>query len=89
MPTISIFFGMVIQMFWRDHPPPHFHCTYQGFEGSISIETGELIDGDLPRNARRLLREWTLRHQPELKENWQLARLGVPLHAIQGADEDE
>jgi hypothetical protein len=26
MPTISVFYGIVIQMFWRDHAPPHFHA---------------------------------------------------------------
>jgi hypothetical protein len=25
MPTISTFYGILIQMFWRDHAPPHFH----------------------------------------------------------------
>ena len=28
MPTISQFFGIVIQMFWREHAPPHFHALY-------------------------------------------------------------
>jgi hypothetical protein len=27
MPTISIFFGLVVQMFWREHAPPHFHAV--------------------------------------------------------------
>ena len=89
MPTISMFFGMVIVMYWRDHAPPHFHCHYQGYEGSILLETGELVDGDLPRTARRLLRDWTKRHRAELMENWRRARLGMPLLAIQGADEDD
>jgi hypothetical protein len=26
MPTISTFYGILIQMFWRDHAPPHFHA---------------------------------------------------------------
>ena len=26
MPTLSVFCGIVIQMFWQDHPPPHFHA---------------------------------------------------------------
>lgn len=30
MPTISIFFGFVVQMYWDDHAPPHFHVFYQG-----------------------------------------------------------
>jgi hypothetical protein len=28
MPTISQFFGIVVQMFWREHSPPHFHAMY-------------------------------------------------------------
>jgi hypothetical protein len=28
MPTICTFFGIVIQMFWREHGPPHFHAIY-------------------------------------------------------------
>jgi hypothetical protein len=28
MPTISQFFGIIIQMFWRVHAPPHFHALY-------------------------------------------------------------
>ena len=30
MPTINQFFGIVIQMFWREHVPPHFHALYGG-----------------------------------------------------------
>ncbi|MBL8447740.1 MAG: DUF4160 domain-containing protein [Zoogloeaceae bacterium] len=34
MPTISQFFGIIIQMFWREHAPPHFHALYaQDFAG--------------------------------------------------------
>jgi hypothetical protein len=32
MPTIAIFYGIVIQMYWRDHGPPHVHAYYQGYE---------------------------------------------------------
>jgi hypothetical protein len=32
MPTISIFYGIVIQMFWGDHAPPHFHALYAEYE---------------------------------------------------------
>jgi Domain of unknown function (DUF4160) len=71
MPTISIFFGIVVQMFWRDHPPAHFHAQYQGFEGLFSIETGDLIAGQMPTGARRVLKAWALRHQTELRENWE------------------
>jgi hypothetical protein len=56
MPTIAIFYGIVIQMYWRDHGPPHLHAFYQGYEALIAIETGEVIGGKLPPGALRLLR---------------------------------
>lgn len=71
MPTISIFLGMVIQMYWRDHPPAHYHVLYQGYLASIEIETGEIIAGELPRTSRRILKEWTIRHRAELLVNWE------------------
>jgi len=36
MPTISIFFGITVQMYWRDHPPPHVHVFYGGAEALLS-----------------------------------------------------
>jgi hypothetical protein len=35
MPTISIFLEFVVQMYWRDHPPPHVRVLYQGVEALI------------------------------------------------------
>ena len=43
MPTISMFFGFTVQMYWRDHPPPHVHVFYGGAEALIAIETGTII----------------------------------------------
>lgn len=37
MPTISIFYGIVIQMFWREHGPPHFHALYAEHEALIDL----------------------------------------------------
>lgn len=59
MPTISIFFGIVVQMYWNDHAPPHFHAYYQGFEGLFSIETGEIIEGQMSLGPKRILKAWT------------------------------
>ena len=28
MPTISMFYGVVIRMYWKDRMPPHFHAYY-------------------------------------------------------------
>jgi Domain of unknown function (DUF4160) len=53
MPTISYFYGITILMRYNDHPPPHFHAVYQGFEALVQIENGEVIAGVLPRTAAR------------------------------------
>jgi hypothetical protein len=57
MPTISTFFGILIRMYFRDHPPPHFQASYNEFEANIAIQTGEVIDGRLPATASRLVKE--------------------------------
>ncbi len=88
MPTISLFFGIVVQMYWRDHAPPHFHAYYQGHEALIGIETGDIIAGSLPPAVRRLLKDWALRHSPELMANWERGKLRLPFEAIIGADEE-
>jgi hypothetical protein len=87
MPTISFFFGIVVQMYWRDHPPPHIHAYYQGFEALFSIEDGEIIAGDFPPRASRLVGEWIALRRPELIANWERAKLLEPLLAVPGADQ--
>ncbi len=72
MPTISQFFGIVIQMFWNDHAPPHFYCQYGDHEAIINIKTLEVIEGKLPRRAMNLVLDWAELHQAELIEDWNL-----------------
>ena len=62
MPTISIFFGIVVQMYWRDHPPAHFHAYYQGHEALFAIDDGELLEGTMPPGARRIIQSLSLIH---------------------------
>lgn len=86
MPTISIFFGIIVQMYWRDHNPPHIHVWYQGEEAMVSIETGEVIGGRLPRTGARLVKEWIQLQRPELLINWERGRQRQSFNAIPGAD---
>jgi hypothetical protein len=88
MPTIAWFYGIAIRMYFRDHPPPHFEAVYGEHEANVSIETGEVIDGRLPRTAASLVRQWALAHQAELRSNWHRARAGLPLERIAGLDAD-
>ncbi len=74
MPTISAFYGIVIQMFWHDHGPPHFHALYAEHEAIIAVEDLRLLRGRLPGRALALVLEWAAGHQDELLEDWNLCR---------------
>jgi hypothetical protein len=82
MPEISRFFGIVIQMYYGDHDPPHFHVRYSGHKALIAIESLEVLRGELPPRALSLVREWATLHQTELLEDWNLARAEASLNAI-------
>jgi len=76
MPEISRFLGIVIGIFPREHPPPHFHAVYGDYQITVEIKTG-IIRGDFPKRALRHVLEWLDLHQDELLSNW---------HAIQKGD---
>ena len=72
MPTISIFYGIIIKMYWDEHAPPHFHAEYAGAEAAINIQTLEITRGRLPKGAAMRVKEWALQHRNELMEDWRL-----------------
>ena len=70
MPYVSMFFGIIIRMFYSEHNPPHFHAEYQGSEGIFNFE-GEMIQGNIKSNtALQLIKEWAVLRNIELEENW-------------------
>lgn len=72
MPTIAVFYGIVVQMFFSDHAPPHFHALYGGEEAVIDIRTLQVMEGHLPKRALALVLEWAELHRDELIEDWNL-----------------
>ncbi|MGD8932716.1 MAG: DUF4160 domain-containing protein [Chromatiales bacterium] len=70
MPEIARFYGIIIKLFFGDHPPPHFHAVYGEYVGLFNIETLEMIEGDLPNRAKKLVIEWAKTYKGELKEMW-------------------
>jgi len=82
MPEISRFFGIVVKMYYGDHPPPHFHAEYGGDKAVIEIRTLVVIGGSLPPRALGLVIEWAAQHQSELMELWRLAARYQPLHKL-------
>ena len=57
--------------FLSDHPPPHFHAVYGEHNAVFNVETLEVIEGDLPDRARKLVSEWAQAYQKELKQIWE------------------
>lgn len=70
MPEITRFYGIIIKLFFSDHPPPHFHAVYGEHVGLFDIETLEMIEGDLPNRAVKLILEWANMYKDELKTMW-------------------
>ena len=73
MPELSRFYGIIIRMFYGDHPPPHFHAVYQGEEIKLNINSLEVMEGRMRPRALSLVMEWAALHRPELRRAWELA----------------
>ena len=76
MPELCRFYGIIIKMFLiqKEHNPPHIHALYGEYMSSIDIDTGEVLEGDLPGKALDLVLEWLNIHKDELKEIWNTQR---------------
>lgn len=82
MPTISNFYGILVQMFWADHAPPHFHAIYAEYEVLIEIKTLDVIKGHMPKRALSLILEWAVERRAELLEDWALCEKNQQLKKI-------
>lgn len=78
MPTISMFFGIIIRMYFapKEHNPPHIHTYYQEYRATFLIDTGELQNGQIPSKQQRMIQAWIEIHREELLANWQLCQNG-------------
>ena len=71
MPEITRFYGIVVKIFFtREHNPPHFHAVYGEYNGVFDIKTLEMIEGDMPKKAQSLVKEWANSHQDEIMNMW-------------------
>jgi len=78
MPTISMFFGIIVRMYCgkAEHNPPHVHVYYQDFKAIFGIATAEMTEGNLPPRQIRLMAAWIELHREELLADWDLASRG-------------
>ena len=79
MPAISMFYGLIIYMYFVDnkqHKQPHIHVKYQEYEVIVGIPGGEVLEGSIPSSKMKLLQAWIELHKDELVANWELAVAG-------------
>ena len=88
MPTIAIFNGIIIQMFFEDHDPPHVHAVYGSAKALVRIDDGEIIRGSLPRKQARLVKYWVKLRHTELMENWHHAQTDGRCFRVPGPAHD-
>lgn len=75
MPTISFFYGLIIQMFWEkdtQHHLPHIHAKFAEYKAIYSISDGKKLQGEMPKNKEKLIEAWIELHKEELMPtgNW-------------------
>ena len=71
MPVIARFYGILIKMYFKEHGVPHFHALYGEYNGVFEIKSFEMIEGDLPNRAQRMVKEWATMYQEDLLELWE------------------
>jgi len=86
MPVVSMFYGIVVSMYFRDdkqHHSPHMHAKYQNHEAVVAIRAGKVLRGRLPPAKMRLLLAWLEIHRDELMADWDLAVRGEQPYKIE------
>lgn len=73
MPVVARFYGIIIKMYFSqsEHGVPHFHALYAEYNGVFSIETLEMIVGDMPKRSQQMVKQWASQYQNDLLEMWQ------------------
>ena len=85
MPVLSMFYGIIVLMYYfdnRKHHRPHIHVQYNDQEAVFSIPDGDVIEGLISTAKLKLVQTWIEIHQDELMEDWNLAISGQPVVKI-------
>ncbi|MBC8403119.1 MAG: DUF4160 domain-containing protein [Candidatus Marinimicrobia bacterium] len=86
MAIISMFYGIIISMYYIDnkkHHLPHIHIKYQEQEAVLSIPDGDLIEGELKPSKMKLVQAWIEIHKEDLMADWDLAVQGENVFKIE------
>ena len=81
-----MFYGLIVSMYYLDnkrHHLPQIHVKFQENESVFLIETVEIIEGELPKNKRKLVEACIEIHKEDLIADWQLAIAGQTIFTIE------
>ena len=85
MPTISMFYGILILLYFYDnkrHSRPHIHAEYAEHTATVAIDDGAVLGGSLPIAKMKLVHAWIEIHREDLLADWKLAVAGEPVFKI-------
>lgn len=74
MPTLAIIDGVKIQIYFDDHPPPHFHAAHDGEIVQIGIADLDVLRGSLSQPKLKAVRDWAATRRVRLMEAWNAAQ---------------
>jgi shikimate kinase len=86
MSAISMFYGLIIYLYFNDnkkHHFPHIHVKYQEEEAILSIPDGKILQGNIKANKMKLVQAWIEIHADELMADWELASTGQNVFKIE------
>lgn len=66
--------GLKIEVYAREHPPPHFHVTGGGLNATFSLVDCSHIEGHISRRDEALVRWWYQRCRKVLVRAWNSTR---------------
>lgn len=88
MPSLSMFYGIIVRMQSEKgtkHNLPHIHCEYAGQEVVLDLK-GNVIEGEIPKKQMKILEAWIAIHEDELIANWKLLSEGEKFFKIKPLD---
>ena len=86
MPSISMFHGIIIYIYFNDnkqHKLPHIHVKYQDDEVILEIPNGKVLEGKIPNSKMKLIQAWVELHKDELMADLNLAVNGEQPYKIE------
>jgi hypothetical protein len=66
--------GLKVEIFSREHPPPHFHISGGGIDATFSLADCAHLEGEIPGRERRLVEWWYERSRTQLIQEWNKTR---------------